>query len=314
MRVLVTGAGGFIGSALVRRLLRDGLAGTAVTRLVAVDLDVSGLGTDPRIVPLAGSIADDGCLERALSEPVDAAFHLASVPGGAAERDPALGRRVNLDATLRLLDLLQRAGMPPRLVFASSVAVYGESLPPVVDEDTPAAPAMSYGAHKLAAEILIADAARRGGVRACSLRVPGVVARPGEGAGLVSAFMSRLFWQLQRGHAVVLPVSASATAWWISVGACVDNLLHAASVDDAALGPRRVVQMPALRLSMDDVVTALAAAWGEDRRTRVTYEPQLAVERLFGAYPPLETPRAHALGFRHDGDAATLVRRATALA
>lgn len=315
-RVLVTGAGGFVGQVLVRRLLAEGLGGRPLEALVAADLSLDGLPADPRLERVGGSIADAGVMARALARPVDAVFHLASVPGGAAERDPDLGRRVNLDATLALVEGLraQRGQRQdaPRLVFASTVAVYGDSLPALVDEHTPARPAMSYGAHKLAAEVMLADADRRGWVQACSLRLPGVVARPGHGAGLVSAFMSALFWQLRAGEPIVLPVSAEGTAWWISVGACVDNLLHAATFDSAALDARRVVQMPALRLALSEVIDALARAYGEDRRALVRHEVQPLVQRLFAAYPPLSTPRAEALGFRHDGSADALVRRATA--
>lgn len=309
--VLVTGAGGFVGRVLVRRLLAEGVCGRPVGRLVVVDLSMQGLPDDARLQRIEGSLADTGLLARALAVPVQVVFHLASVPGGAAEQDPDLGRRVNLDATLQLLGHLRAQGGAPVFVFASTVAVYGDPLPAVVDEDTPALPAMSYGAHKLAAEVLIADAARRGDVRACSLRLPGVVARPGDGAGLVSAFMSQLFWRLRAGDPIVLPVSAEGTAWWISVSACVDNLLHAAQLDTARLGPRRVVQMPALHLSMAEVVEALVRAHGDDRRSLVSHALQARVQRLFASYPPLHTPRALALGFVHDGSADGLVRRAT---
>lgn len=312
MRVLVTGAGGFIGKVLVRRLLAGGVAGRPVSGLIACDLALDGLADDGRVQTVAGSIAETGVLERALAEPVDVVFHLASVPGGAAERDPLSARRVNLDATLRLIELLAAQGDAPRLVFASTVAVYGHPLPPQVNEATPARPAMSYGAHKLAAEILIADAVRRGSVRACSLRLPGVVARPDAGAGLVSAFMSRLFWNLRAGEPIVLPVRAQGTAWWISVRACVDNLLHAVAIEPSVLGPGGVVQMPALHLSMHDVVAALARAFGADRAALVTYEPQEAVDRLFASFPPLLTPQARALGFADDTTADALVRRALA--
>jgi naringenin degradation protein FdeJ len=316
LRVLVTGAGGFIGRVLVKRLLAEGLNGRRVDRIVAADVAVDGLADEARVHVVRGSIAGTGVLVQALAEPVDAVFHLASVPGGAAEQAPDPARRVNLDATVRLLQLLRAQSeateVVARLVFASTVAVYGEALPSTVDEDTRCVPTLSYGAHKLAAEILIADAARRGWVQACSLRLPGVVARPGDGAGLISAFMSQLFWRLARGEPIVLPVSADGTAWWISVAACVDNLVHAAGIDRAALGPACVAQMPALHLSMRDVVDALVRAHGEDRRALVAYAPQERVQRLFGSYPPLLTPRAEALGFRHDGGADALVRRATA--
>lgn len=310
MRVLVTGANGFIGQLLLRRLLETGLGGQQVDAIVASDLHLEGLAEDARLQRVEGSIAEPGVLERALAEPVDTVFHLASVPGGAAEKNPSLGRRVNLDATNTLVDLLGRQAQVARLVFASTVAVYGDPLPDVVDEHTPARPVMSYGAHKLAAEILLADAARRGAVQACSLRLPGVVARPGDGAGLVSAFMSQLFWHLRDGVPIVLPVAASGTAWWISAGACVDNLLRAAQLDRASIGPRCVLQMPAQHLAMEAVVEALVRAHGEDRRTLVRFEPQAMVQRLFASWPPLLTPGAEALGLRHDGSADALVRRA----
>ncbi|MCW5657992.1 MAG: NAD-dependent epimerase/dehydratase family protein [Burkholderiaceae bacterium] len=310
MRVLVTGAGGFIGRVLVQRLLAQGLAGRRVERIVAVDLSLQGVPDDARLRCLSGSIAEAGVLERALAEPVDAVFHLASVPGGAAEQAPDLGRRVNLDATAHLLTLLREQGTRPRLVFSSTVAVYGHPWPAVVTEQTPPRPAMSYGAHKLAAEVLIADAARRGSADACSLRLPGVVARPGDGAGLVSAFMSQLFWKLAAGEPIVLPVSAHGTAWWISVGACVDNLLHAATLDTSRLDATRVVQMPALHLTLQSVVDALVRTCPQAHHRLVRHEPQDAVQRLFASQPPLRTPKAEALGFRHDGTVEGLVRRA----
>lgn len=310
-RVLVTGAAGFIGLRLVRRLLARGLAGRPIDELVVSDLTLQGLPEDSRIVAVEGSIADASALAKATARPLQAVFHLASVPGGAAERDPDLGRRVNLDATLQLLDLLRRQGDAPRFVFASTVAVYGDPLPALVDEDTPAMPSLSYGAHKLACEVLIADAARRVWVQACSLRLPGVVARPGDGAGLISAFMSQLFWRLSARQSITLPVSLDGAAWWISADACVENLLHAALLDTGQLGPRRVAQMPALRLTMQEVVNAISALNGADLSTLVRCEPQQQIQRLFASYPPLSTPRAEAWGFRHDGNAMALARRAT---
>lgn len=295
---------------LVQRLLKHGVDGQTIDRVIVADLNLTDLPADQRLQPVLGSIADTDVLARALAEPVDTVFHLASLPGGAAEKAPELGRRVNLEATLHLLDILRSQSTAPKLVFASTIAVYGESLPDVVDELTPTAPAMSYGAHKLASEILIADAARRGWVQACSLRLPGVVARPGDGQGLISAFMSQLFWKLRAGQPMVLPVSPDGAAWWISVGACIDNLLQGARIDTSALGARRMVQMPALHLTMAEVVQAIARAHGPECIKLVRYEPQPAVQRLFASYPPLRTPMAEALGFRHDGNVDRLTQRA----
>ncbi|WP_321877087.1 NAD-dependent epimerase/dehydratase family protein [Paraburkholderia bannensis] len=310
--VVVTGAQGFVGRALVKRLLADGLGARAVSKLTLLDIAFDAPHADARVTQIAGSIADAGVRAQAYASNVDAVFHLASIPGGAAERDYALGRAINLDATLGLLEDLRGQPRPPRFVFASTVAVYGESLPAVVDENTLPAPALSYGAHKLMGEALVADATRLGWVQGCSLRLPGVVARPGDGAGLMSAFMSQLFWKIAANEALTVPVSPDGVAWWISVGACVDNLLHAASVDVDRFNARRSYPMPVLRLTIAEVVDALAARYGEARKALVSYAPDPFVERLFARYPPLLTPEAERLGLRHDGDVDQLITRAMA--
>ncbi|AXL50299.1 epimerase [Paraburkholderia caffeinilytica] len=310
--VVVTGAQGFVGQVLVRRLLSEGLGGKPVSRLTLMDVGFDAPPADSRVMQLAGSIADAAVRASAYASPVDAVFHLASIPGGAAEKNYALGRSINLDATLGLLEDLRDQARAPRFVFASTVAVYGEQLPATVDEQTLPAPALSYGAHKLMGEALVADASRLGWVQGCSLRLPGVVARPGDGTGMMSAFMSLLFWKLAASVPLTVPVSAEGVAWWISVSTCVDNLLHAATVDPDRFNARRSYQMPVLRLTVGEVVEALAARFGTDRKTLVTYAPDPFIERLFATYPPLLTPEAERLGLRHDGSVDQLITRAMA--
>lgn len=310
-QVVVTGSQGFIAQVLIRRLLRDGLGGQPVDRITAVDLAFeAGADEDARLYRVAGGVHDPAVQSEALKSVPDLVFHLASVPGGAAERDPDLGRKVNLDATLSLLDNCRALPRPPRFVYASSVAVYGEHLPAQMTEDTPAAPALTYGAHKLACEILIADASRRGWVNGCSLRLPGVVARPGDGDGLMSSFMSQLFWRLARGEPITLPVSPKATCWWMSVGTCVDNLMHVATMDSRSWNAQRSYQMPVLHLSIEEVVAALSKSLGRSVADLVHYQPNLLIERLFGSSPPLLAPLAASIGLRHDGDISRLTARA----
>lgn len=312
MRVMITGAAGFLGRLLVQRLLDKGqLRGQPLEALVLLDQQLEGFPSDPRLRLLAGSIAEPTLLRRALADGVDVVFHLVSVPGGAAEEHYALGRQVNLLATLELLDQLRNAARPPVLVYASSVAVYGAQLPARMDEQRMPRPALSYGAHKVMVETQLNDLARRGEVDGRALRLPGIVARPREQNGLRSAFMSDLMHALAAGENYCCPVSPQATAWWMSARCCVDNLLHAAELQNP--GPQRVWQLPVLHLAMGQVVEALAEAFGDDRRALVSYQPNADLEALFGRFPPLRTPQSRALGFHHDGSAQTLVRNALSL-
>ena len=308
-RVLVTGADGFVGRSLLEKLLSVGLNGREIEEVIAFDTRF-GTPAQKRVTQLVGDLAKDADLDRLLDDPIDAVFHLASILGGAAERDHVAARRVNLDATLALLERLGTRRRAARFVFASTIAVYGSPLPDIVDEATPAAPQLSYGAQKLMGEIAVADATRRGWVRGCSVRLPAIVARPGDGTGLISSFMSQVFWSLRDGVPITLPVTPEGRAWWISVGACADNLLHAASDIVDRLPVTRVVQMPALHLSMAEVVAGLVAALGTGREKLVTYSPDPFVQANFASYPPLATPFAESIDFTSDGQTDVLIQRA----
>jgi nucleoside-diphosphate-sugar epimerase len=256
-----------------------------------------------------GDFGNADTLNQVFSRPVDLIFHLASVPGALAEADPELGYEANLLGTLNFFQRAanQAGEKPPRVVFSSSIAVYGSDFPEVIDLDTPPCPATSYGAHKLIAEVMLADLSRRGQLDGVSLRLPGIVARPGSASGFGSAFMSSVMYAVQNGRSYVCPVSPEATSWWLSVSSCVDNLLHAAAMSEPMLRPG--FPLPVLHLSLREVVDALGRRFGPERATCVSYEPDDRIERLFGAQPPLSVPGIEALGFTHDRDADELVRR-----
>ncbi|WP_040261741.1 NAD-dependent epimerase/dehydratase family protein [Pseudomonas massiliensis] len=306
MHILITGANGFVGASLARRLLTDPAALPGWDRLTLVDLSFTTPTDDPRVQQLVGSLDDPTLLATALEAPAEVVFHLASVPGGLAERDYALGRQANLDATLALLEGLQRQATPARVVFASTIAVYGSPLPEVVDDFTPLRPHLSYATQKLIGELLIDDFSRRGTIDGISLRLPGIVARPPQPSGLLSAFMSDVFWKSKAGEPFECPVSAQATAWWMSAVRCVDNLLHAAALPAEALRARRVFTLPVLHLSMGALIEGLQQRFGQ---SPVSFVPNEALEAAFGRYPPLRSEAAEQLGLCHDGSLAQLIER-----
>ena len=289
MRCLVTGAGGFIGAGLVQSLLAQG------NQVWALDLALS-LPGKPGLTLLPGTLTDATLLDRAFATRPQAVFHLASVPGGRAEVDPGLNRAVNLDATFKMMHRAAALPGTPVFVFASSNAVYGTALPDHVTDATPPAPASSYGAAKLMAEVLLADLTRRGQVCGMSLRLPGVVARPAQRTGAVSIFLSDLIRDLAQGLPVTCPVSPGATVWLTSHSRAVAHLVWAAGVaGPLALAPG--LMLPALQASIADLIRAISDRAGRDMLPLVTFSPDPDTEALFGRYPPVTAARALAAGF-----------------
>ena len=312
MHVLITGAAGFVGRALAARLQRDAsLGGRDITRLSLVDLGFGEIApVDGFVHRHAGDLADVQWLDAALAGvPVDAVFHLASIPGGTAEANYALARRVNLDATLDLLERgkaqVESGGAAPRFVFASSIAVFGE-MPDRVTDDTPPRPRLTYGAHKLVGEVLVEDFSRRGWVDGRSLRLPGVLARPPARTGQLSAFMSDIIRELSAGRPFVCPTSPGATTWASSLPNVIENLLHAGTLD-ALTAERRTFTLPTTHFSMEQLVEAIARVRQVDAARLVQFKPDKNIETLFGRFPALDAAAAQRVGFRSDESLAKLV-------
>ncbi len=306
-KVCVTGATGFIGSELIRRLLKTGLPNNeAVTSLLAVDRKIqphdNAWSKDERVHCLSGDFGSDENLGIILGFRPDYLFHLASIPGSAAEKELHRGIKTNLLAPLNLFsgfaESTSTGGSSPRIVFASSIAVYGPLDPntAVTDSTTPK-PQLSYGTHKLMTELFLNDLSRHKLLDAISLRIPGVVARPLVSSGHGSSFMSEIIRRLAAGDKYNCPVSASAQTWWLSMGRCVDNLIHAAGIDSEQLHECRQIQIPALVATVGQVVEAMTQV-NPNAASLISYSPQPDTEEIFGRYPDLSVPYSLYLGFR----------------
>jgi nucleoside-diphosphate-sugar epimerase len=312
LRILVTGANGFVGQHLIRALLAQGRLGSdgpAIATITAVDQFIGNAMDDRRIRTVQGDISDTHVRTQALQDGIDVAFHLAAVPGGAAERDYALGKTVNVQATQSLFEALREQAHVPVLVYTSTIGVYGVPLPADrVDDHTPIRPTLSYGAHKLMMEVTLCDFSRRGWLDGRAVRLPGILARPRQPNGLLSAYLSDVFSALRANEPFTLPVSPHSSSWLMSVHCLVRNLIHAAALPATALPNWRAWNLPALCVRTDELVDALATVLGEHVRALVSYAPNETLEAQFGRYPPLFSETADRLGFRHDGDAVSLVR------
>ena len=305
MHVVITGAAGMLGRKLTDRLVADGgLGEDPVDRLTLTDVVAparpAGFGGAVDVV--AADLAEAGTAERLLADRPDVVLHLAAVVSGQAESELDLGYRVNLDATRALLDAVRSAheadGYRPRLVFTSSIAVYGAPLPEPIPEDFHHTPLTSYGTQKAIAELLLADWTRRGFCDGIGVRLPTVCIRPGRPNQAASGFFSSILREPLVGQEAVLPVPESVRHWHASPRSAVGFLVRAATLDTALVGPRRTLSMPGLSATVGEQLEALRRVAGDRAVRLVRHEPDQAVMRIVGTWAgALDATRAERLGF-----------------
>jgi len=319
MNVLITGGAGFIGARLARALLGRGmLAGQRIDRIVLADqmAPPADLAADARVVAHTGQLLAK--CEMLAAQPLGGVFHLASAVSGECEADFELGLRSNLDTTRALLDALRRrteAGAAPvRFVFSSSVAVFGPDpavpLPAVVADDTLPAPQTSYGTHKLVCEYLVADYTRKGYVDGRAARLMTVTVRPGRPNGAASSFFSGIIREPLAGEPGICPVSPDTSHPVSSPARTVDGLIAVYEASRDAFGGRAAINLPALNVTVAEMLDALEAVAGRAVRDRVVFQPAARIAGIVANWPRAASARrAERLGLRPDRSFAEIIRQ-----
>jgi len=300
---VITGGCGFLGRRVAIRLLEKGTGRGPVDELVLFDNAAPALPLpeDRRVRLVTGDIADRDTVTRLIGPGTDAAFHLAAIVSGEAEANTDLGYRVNLDGTRAVLDACRALGTSPRLIFASSLAVYGGALPPAVGDDTALTPQTSYGTQKAIGELLVNDYSRKGFVDGRALRLPTVVVRPGRPNRAASTFASSIIREPLAGRDAVCPVSPDTVMALASPRRIVEGLVHALDIPAEAFDGSRSLQLPGFSVSVGEMAEALRRAGGETAHTRIAWQPDPMIQAIVSSWPrALVTPRAEAMGFGRD--------------
>ena len=314
MHILITGAAGMIGRKLTARLVEAGeLNGRAIEKLTLID--VSAPQRPENFAGIVGTFAADigepAVTQAAVAGRPDVIFHLAAIVSGEAELDFEKGMRVNLDGSRALLEAIRQTGdgYRPRLVFTSSIAVFGAPFPQAIPDDFHLTPLTSYGTQKAIVELLLAEYSRRGFLDGVGIRLPTISVRPGRPNKAASGFFSSIIREPLAGEEAVLPVEESVTHWHASPRAAIGFLIHAAGLSREQLGPRVNLTMPGVCCTVAEQIAALRRIAGDKVAARIRREPDPLVARIVAGWPRRFDPRrALALGFEAETSFDEIIR------
>jgi D-erythronate 2-dehydrogenase len=317
MHVVILGGAGFLGKKLASALLARGYLidsngnQRSISKLTLFDKVVPSplLAEDPRLEIVTGEITSVSDVESLLSQRPDVIFHLAAVVSGEAEENFELGMRVNLQATQMILEMCRTLGLAPKFLFSSSVAVFGGDMPEVIQDDTAPFPQSSYGTQKAICELLINDYSRRDFIDGRILRLPTIVVRPGKPNRATSSFASSIIREPLQGKEAVCPVSKDTKLWIMSPRKAIENFIHAAELSAEVFGKHRIVSLPGLTVSVQEMIETLEAVAGQETVKRVSWQPDALIQRITGSWPSAFAPkRALALGFKADDSVKQIIQ------
>ena len=314
MHILIIGGAGMVGRKLLARLARDGgLNGQGITQVTVQDVVV---GEGPAGFPFPTSVVVSdislpGEAAKLVGARPDVIFHLAAIVSGEAEADFEKGYRINFDGTRELFEAIRRVGdgYCPRLVFTSSIAVYGAPFPDAIGDEFLHTPLTSYGTQKAIGELLLADYSRRGFFDGVGIRLPTVCVRPGQPNKAASGFFSNIIREPLAGKEAVLPVADDVRHWHASPRSAVNFLVHAAALPTEQLGARRTLSMPGLSVTVGEQIEALRRVAGDGVVQRIRRVPDPTIIRIVAGWPRNFDPRrALSLGFKAEASFEEIIR------
>jgi len=311
MRVVITGGAGFVGRKLAERLAKDGqLSGETIEELVLFDVVEPALPDAPfRVASRVGDISDPAQIAALIGGQTHTVFHLAAIVSGQAEAEFDTGMRINLDGTRTVLEACRKLARPAKLIFSSSVAVFGGEVPPVIQDDTALNPQTSYGAQKAASELLVTDYSRKGFVDGRALRLPTVVVRPGKPNRAASTFASSIIREPLQGDSAICPVGPEARMWIASPRAVLESLLHAHRLPAEAYGMNRAVTLPGLTVSIGEMVAALERVAGRAPVERIVWQKDPTIDRIVAGWcADFNAVRGPAMGFPTDSSMDAIIQ------